>query len=126
MRPPRLCKKDEGSVKRPMTEYRACPVKGCKHHKLVRRWDLEYEIVTCPEHGFQYPVPPTCVPSYLTEKFQAFVRSKPQPHPVYNVFTPAAWEHFAQEFMRHIASMYPGEDPWGRFGPYDDEEGDWY
>lgn len=118
----RLCKTSEAFVERSMTEYRACPVPGCKHHKLVRHWDLNYEIVSCPEHGFQYPLPPTCVPPELEERFKAFVRSKPQPHARGNVFTPSAWSRFAQEFMEGREPR--GVDRWG--DPVFDDEGDWF
>jgi len=97
-----------------MDEYRACPVEGCKHHKLPRRWDGNYEIVSCPEHGFQYPVPPTCVPPYLEQQFKAFVRGKPQPQPRFNVFPPAQWRLFAEEFMSFMerSEEEDGFDSW--------------
>lgn len=101
---------DRNSNRKPM---RACPVEGCKHDSLIRSWDGEYEIVTCPVHSLQYPVPPLDIPQLKMAEFLSFVKRKK----IYNqgvvrdfVYTPYQWQRFAEEFVKQIQDRWMQAD----------------
>jgi hypothetical protein len=100
-------------------------VEGCEHRELTRHWDLEFEIVTCPAHGWQYPVSdvvPHIVPPHLMESFLDHARRLPKGPGVARdlVFTPERWRFLAQDFMQGYRPM-PGDPD---FDP--DELGGWF
>ena len=92
---------------------RACPVAGCTERSLYRHWDVEFEIVTCPAHGWQYPVPDVVthrVPTPLMDAFLDHARRQPKGPGVARelVFTPGRWGRMVDEFMRGYEPL-PGD-----------------
>lgn len=93
-----------------------CPVGGCEHKELqlAPLSDGDYEYVTCPTHGIQYPIPHTCVPQPLMSEFLNFVRRKPNNPRVARelVFRFDQWHSFAHEFMAQHDPRNDEAMPW--------------
>lgn len=98
-----------------------CPVRGCKHKELTKLADGEFDIVMCPEHGWQYPIPAVPVPLHLMEEFLMYARQQPRAPGVHRelVHTPARWSAMAREFMSRYEGCCGDSDPfecWDRWG----------
>lgn len=96
-----------------------CPVQGCEHHELTKLADGEFDIVMCPKHGWQYPIPAVPVPPYFMEEFLMYVRQQPRRPGVHRelVYTPGRWQAMAHEFMATRQGCCGDEDPcWEAWG----------
>lgn len=92
----------------PDTPQLPCPVCGVKY---PRRWDLEYEIITCKKHSFQYPMRLDFVDDFYQEAFRHYVDEQPNFTARANVYTPERWRRMAEKFMQTV----PAESGEGRF-----------
>lgn len=92
---------------------------GCPERQLGRLTDGEFDVVVCPRHGWQYPVPRHLVPPHLADDFLEWARGQHKPAGVHRemVFPPAQWRMMAGQFLAMFGNRPEcrgcGEEGWG-------------